>query len=134
MLQGRLWTGGERAHMLFCLFKGRTNLDKELGMAADSTQLGLKASEGKSREQLRGERGVLGGGLGRVHGIQAGDQRAFQSLVERNHRALVRLAGNYVPAGAAEEVAQEAWIGVLQGLHKFEGRSSLKAWIFRILV
>src|SRR5262249_35943589 len=134
MLQGRLWTGGERAHMLFCLFKGRTNLDKELGMAADSTQLGLKASEVKSREQLRGERGVRDEDLRLVAAIQAGDERAFLSLVERHHRAMVRLAGTYVPPGAAEEVAQEAWIGVLKGLHKFEGRSSLKAWIFRILV
>ena len=47
---------------------------------------------------------------------------------------MVRLAGAFVPAAVAEEVAQEAWIGVLKGLDKFEGRSSLKAWIFRILV
>src|SRR5215472_939325 len=69
-----------------------------------------------------------------VAAIRAGDERAFRSLVERHNGAMVRLAGAYVPPGAAEEVTQEAWIGVLKGLHKFEGRSSLKAWIFRILV
>jgi len=66
--------------------------------------------------------------------IQAGDEKAFLSLVERHHKAMVRLAGAYVPPGVAEEVTQEAWIGVLKGLHKFEGRSTLKAWIFRILI
>jgi len=69
-----------------------------------------------------------------VAAIQSGDERAFMSLVERHHRAMVRLAGAYVPSAVAEEVAQEAWIGVVKGLHKFEGRSSLKAWIFRILI
>jgi len=69
-----------------------------------------------------------------VAAIRAGDERAFRSLVERHNVAMVRLAGAYVPPGAAEEVTQEAWIGVLKGLHKFEGRSSLKAWIFRILI
>jgi RNA polymerase sigma-70 factor, ECF subfamily len=66
--------------------------------------------------------------------IRAGDEGAFIFLVKRRHPAMIRLARAYVPQGAAEEVAQEAWIGVLKGLHKFEGRSSLKAWIFRILI
>jgi RNA polymerase sigma-70 factor (ECF subfamily) len=69
-----------------------------------------------------------------VAAIRAGDERAFLSLVERHHLAMVRLASAYVPPGAAEEVAQEAWIDVLKGLHTFEGRSSLKAWIFGILI
>jgi RNA polymerase sigma-70 factor, ECF subfamily len=72
--------------------------------------------------------------LQQVAAIRAGDERAFLALVHRYHRAMVRLAGVYVPPGVAEEVAQEAWIGVLKGLHKFEGRSSLKAWIYRILI
>jgi RNA polymerase sigma-70 factor, ECF subfamily len=69
-----------------------------------------------------------------VAAIRAGDEGAFISLVKRQHPAMICLARAYVPPGAAEEVAQEAWIGVLKGLHKFEGRSSLKAWIFRILI
>jgi RNA polymerase sigma-70 factor (ECF subfamily) len=48
---------------------------------------------------------------------------------------MVRLARTYVPTAAdAEEVAQEAWLGVITGLQRFEGRSSLTTWIFRILV
>ena len=56
-------------------------------------------------------------------------------LVERYHAALVRLARSFVSTrAAAEDVAQETWLGVLNGLDRFEGRSSLKTWIFRILV
>jgi len=66
--------------------------------------------------------------------LRAGDETAFTTLVETYHPAMVRLATAYVPSYAvAEEVAQEAWLGVLQGLDRFEGRSSLKTWIFRIL-
>lgn len=67
--------------------------------------------------------------------ISAGDASAFLTLVERHHRAMVRVARSYVPSEAvAEEVVQEAWIGILQGIGKFEGRCPLKAWMFRILV
>jgi RNA polymerase sigma-70 factor (ECF subfamily) len=66
--------------------------------------------------------------------LRAGDEAAFTRLVEMYHGAMVRLATAYVPSFAvAEEVAQEAWLGVLNGLANFEGRSSLKTWIFRIL-
>jgi RNA polymerase sigma-70 factor (ECF subfamily) len=67
--------------------------------------------------------------------LQAGDEQAFTSLVERYHPALVRLAMNFVPSRAvAEEVAQETWLGLVRGIHRFQGRSSLKTWLFRILV
>ena len=67
--------------------------------------------------------------------LRAGDEAAFLALVRLHHSAMLRVACMYVPSRAvAEEVAQEAWIGVLRGLHLFEGRSTLKAWIFRILV
>ena len=57
------------------------------------------------------------------------------ALVERYHSAMVRLAMSYVPSRTvAEDVAQEAWLGVLRGIDRFEGRSTLKTWIFRILV
>ena len=67
--------------------------------------------------------------------LRSGDERAFLAMVERNHRAMVRVALGYVASEAvAEEVVQEAWIGILQGLDKFEGRCPLRAWMFRILI
>jgi RNA polymerase sigma-70 factor (ECF subfamily) len=70
-----------------------------------------------------------------VRQLLAGDEAAFMSLVDRYQGAMVRLARNYVPSrDVAEEVVQETWLAVLQGLRRFEGRSSLKTWIFRILV
>ena len=66
--------------------------------------------------------------------LRAGDESAFATLIDRHHAALVRLAMVYVGDRAvAEEVAQETWLGVLRGLDRFEARSSLKTWIFRIL-
>jgi RNA polymerase sigma-70 factor (ECF subfamily) len=69
-----------------------------------------------------------------VEMLRNGDERAFALLIEQYHRAMLRLAMIYVAKQAvAEEVVQETWMGVLQGLNRFEGRSSLKTWIFRIL-
>lgn len=69
-----------------------------------------------------------------IRALRQGDEAAFETLIERYHNALVRLAQMYVPdRAAAEEVTQETWLGVLQGIDRFEGRSSLKTWIFRIL-
>jgi len=66
--------------------------------------------------------------------LRAGDEGAFRELVDRFHGPLLRLAQSFAPSRAvAEEVVQETWLGVLQGLPSFEGRSSLKTWIFRIL-
>lgn len=65
--------------------------------------------------------------------LRARDEAAFRDLLRRHHRATVRLAGAYVRSAAvAEEVAQEAWMAVLQGIDGFEGRSSFKGWLFRI--
>lgn len=67
--------------------------------------------------------------------LRAGDERAFAQLVQRYHSALVRVAQSYVPSVAvAEEVAQETWMAVISGIGRFEGRSSLKTWLFKILV
>src|SRR5581483_377183 len=67
--------------------------------------------------------------------LRDGDEAAFEALITRYHTGMVRLASNYVSGSAvAEEVAQEAWIGVLKGIARFEGRSSLRTWIYRILV
>jgi RNA polymerase sigma-70 factor, ECF subfamily len=55
-------------------------------------------------------------------------------LVQRYSPSMLRIASLYTPSRAvAEDVVQETWLGVLQGLDRFEGRSSLKTWIFRIL-
>jgi RNA polymerase sigma-70 factor (ECF subfamily) len=67
--------------------------------------------------------------------LRAGDERAFRSLVETHHGTMIAVAGNYVKTSAvAEEVVQEAWLGVLKGLDRFEGRSSLRTWILRIVM
>jgi RNA polymerase sigma-70 factor (ECF subfamily) len=69
-----------------------------------------------------------------VAAIRSGDEAAFAALVDRHSPALIRVAMAYVPSRAvAEEVVQETWIGVIDGIDRFEGRSSLKTWIFRIL-
>jgi RNA polymerase sigma-70 factor (ECF subfamily) len=69
-----------------------------------------------------------------VEALRSGNEGAFVSLIDRYHASMLRLAMVFVSSQAvAEEVVQEAWLGVLQGLDRFEGRSSLKTWIFRIL-
>jgi len=67
--------------------------------------------------------------------LRSGDERAFIGLVERHHEPMLRLAASFVPSRAiAEEVVQDTWLAVLRGLGGFEGRSSLKTWLFAILV
>jgi RNA polymerase sigma-70 factor (ECF subfamily) len=67
--------------------------------------------------------------------LRAGDERAFERLVERHHAAMVRVARQYVPTQEiAEDVAQEAWLGLLRGLDSFQGRSSLRTYLFRIVM
>jgi RNA polymerase sigma-70 factor (ECF subfamily) len=67
--------------------------------------------------------------------LRAGDESAFADLVSQYHPAMVRLALLHVRSRAvAEEVAQEAWLGLLRGLEGFEGRSSLRTWLFRIVI
>jgi RNA polymerase sigma-70 factor, ECF subfamily len=69
-----------------------------------------------------------------VEALRAGDETAFRMLVEELTPSMLRLARLYVSSAAvAEDVVQEAWLGVLRGIGRFEGRSSLKTWIFRIL-
>jgi RNA polymerase sigma-70 factor (ECF subfamily) len=69
-----------------------------------------------------------------VGALRRGDERAFVTLVGRYQAPLLRLAGTFVRDKAvAEEVVQETWLAVLRGIDRFEGRSSLKTWIFQIL-
>jgi RNA polymerase sigma-70 factor (ECF subfamily) len=66
--------------------------------------------------------------------LRRGDESAFAQLVDEYTPALTRFARSYVPTQAlAEDVVQEAWLGVLKGLDKFEGRSSFKTWLYRIV-
>ena len=67
--------------------------------------------------------------------LRAGDERAFEALVAQHDGALRRVARTFVrTASAVDDVVQETWLGVVRGLAGFEGRSSLRTWIFRILV
>ena len=69
-----------------------------------------------------------------VDALRAGDERVFVDLVAEHRASMLRVAQIYVPSRAvAEEVVQETWLGVLTGIERFEGRASLKTWIFRIL-
>jgi RNA polymerase sigma-70 factor (ECF subfamily) len=69
-----------------------------------------------------------------LEALRSGDEAAFRELVREYQPSLVRVARIYVPTqAAAEDVAAETWLGVLNGLDRFEGRSSLRTWIFRIL-
>ncbi len=69
-----------------------------------------------------------------VSALRRGEEAAFVELINRYQSVLKRVARIYVSSPAVvEEVVQETWLGVLQGIHRFEGRSSLKTWIFTIL-
>ena len=69
-----------------------------------------------------------------IDALREGDESAFMTLTGEYGPMMLRVALMYVSTRAvAEEVVQEAWIGVLKGIGRFEGRSSLKTWIFRIL-
>jgi RNA polymerase sigma-70 factor, ECF subfamily len=70
-----------------------------------------------------------------IERLQRGDEAAFDALVRRYHASFVRLAAGYVrERSIAEEVAQEAWLGIIRGLRQFAGRATFKTWMFRILV
>lgn len=70
-----------------------------------------------------------------IERLRARDEAAFGTLVDRYHDPLRRFARTYVATdAAAEEVVQDTWVGVLRGIDGFEARSSLKTWIFRILM
>ncbi len=69
-----------------------------------------------------------------VEALRAGDEAAFAEIVRAYNSSLLRVAQIYVGSRAlAEDVVGETWLAVLNGIDRFEGRSSLKTWIFRIL-
>jgi RNA polymerase sigma-70 factor (ECF subfamily) len=67
--------------------------------------------------------------------LRAGDEDAFASLVGRYHTRLLHFAESIAPTReVAEEAVQDTWLGVVRGIDRFEGRSSVKTWLFRILI
>ena len=70
-----------------------------------------------------------------IIGLRAGDETVFAEMVDRYHGSLVRVAMRYTASRAvAEEVVQDTWIGVIEGIDRFEGRSTVKTWLYRILI
>ncbi|MEP7112842.1 MAG: sigma-70 family RNA polymerase sigma factor [Ilumatobacteraceae bacterium] len=70
-----------------------------------------------------------------IAGLRAGDEAAFVEMVDRYNGSLVRVALRYVPSRAvAEEVVQDTWIGVIEGIDRFEGRSTIKTWLYKIVI
>jgi RNA polymerase sigma-70 factor, ECF subfamily len=69
-----------------------------------------------------------------VDRLRAGDEQTFADLVDGWSGWMLRLARSHVPTqSAAEEVVQETWLAVLQGLDGFRGEASLRTWVYRIL-
>jgi RNA polymerase sigma-70 factor (ECF subfamily) len=70
-----------------------------------------------------------------IAGLRAGNEAVFAEMVDKYHGSLVRVAMRYTPSRAvAEEVVQDTWLGVIEGIDRFEGRSTVKTWLYRILI
>ncbi len=69
-----------------------------------------------------------------VEGLRNGNEATFGALIDRHQGSMLQVAGLYVAdRNAAEDVVQETWMAVIRGIDRFDGRSSIKTWIFRIL-
>jgi RNA polymerase sigma-70 factor, ECF subfamily len=100
-------------------------------LLAEDRGISLPAAAGGSGPRLRG----VDSDARLVERLRVGDEAAFVTLVGRYHEPMVRLARSIVASHAvAEEAVQDTWLGVVRGIERFEGRSSIKTWLFRILV
>jgi RNA polymerase sigma-70 factor (ECF subfamily) len=110
------------------------------GLSGKSSSGGSTTSDRSDRRKLRGRCSGSGPSLptndsDTVRKLLKGDEATFGTLVERYNSTMIRLARSHVPSRAvAEEVVQEAWLALLQGLTGFRGKSSLKTWLFGILI
>lgn len=104
-------------------------------MMSEQVSQPLPLSQGGSQPASSAKFSASEEDLRLVEALRRGDEAAFVSLLDRYHTSLLRLALMYTSSQTlAEEIVQETWIGVLQGIQRFEGRSSLKTWIYRILI
>jgi RNA polymerase sigma-70 factor, ECF subfamily len=77
---------------------------------------------------------ITPGDQARLDAMRSGDEGTFAELVDEFSPAMIGVALKYVRTRAvAEEVVQDTWLGVVKGLDRFEGRSSLRSWVFAIL-
>jgi RNA polymerase sigma-70 factor (ECF subfamily) len=107
----------------------RGTFENEVNSVADIQSLDSSADMPSSRPVIAS---AADGSL--VESLRNGEEDAFNALVEQYYTSMVRIAMIYVPSQEiAEDVVQETWIAVLKGLDRFEGRSSLKTWIYTIL-
>lgn len=101
-----------------------TTYSQSLETNSPRTQVVRATGPGLSREDMK-----------LIARLRQGDEQAFDELVNKHHGALVRMAlGHVADREVAEEVVQDTWMAVIEGLTRFEGRSSLRTWIFGILI
>jgi RNA polymerase sigma-70 factor (ECF subfamily) len=112
-------------------FRGRPQALQRSGDAVVTSPLGTSGVQGDAPEQAAP---VPHAEADLVALLRLGDEAAFTALVTEHHAALCRLAAIYVAQAHVEEVVQDTWMAVMVGVDRFEARSSLRTWLFQILV
>ncbi len=106
---------------------------RDLAAGGNSRRTGRWATSGRRR--VRPTLCVVETDVELLGRLRNGDEEAFVLLVARYQEPMLRLARSMVPSqSVAEEAVQDTWIGVIRGIDRFEGRSALKTWLFRILI
>jgi RNA polymerase sigma-70 factor, ECF subfamily len=101
----------------------------------DATLLQIDVGVDGAAEEAVVASSVVDDDVGLVERLRAGDESAFVELVRRYQPRLLRLAEATVGSRAvAEEACQDTWLAVVRGVDRFEGRSSFKTWLFRVLL